>query len=232
MLRSYWARRYRQTRDRQFLERQFHSHREDLDHIREIGEAIQSSHFQNMLFNAIKLEKLDWAEAFLREFSSKISATTEAGLVADTGLAMLRFAQKRYAEAAKILPHYFAYGATEDANLYLLAATLDLRIRYELDALLDDESVNMKRATHKRIRENKTLRPERRDGVLGFYESAVQLFRLKEKARLRAPNCAALRQEIKRIEADLTQKKAVDAEWLREKCREISAILDGKCPGI
>ena len=230
MVRSYWARRYRQTRDRQFLERQFRSHQEDLELIRQIKEDIQSSHFQNMLFNAIKLGHLDWAEAFLAEFSAKISATTDAGLVADTGLAMLRFAQKRHAEAAKKIPHYFTYGATDDTNLYLLAATLDLRIRYELDTLLDEESVNMKRATHKRIRENKSLLPERRDGVLAFYECAVQLFRIKEKAALRAPDCAVLRQELGRVEMAVAQKKAVDAEWLREKCREISTALQARCP--
>ncbi len=230
MVRSYWARRYRLTRDRQFLERQFRSHQEDLQLTRQTGEAIQSSHFQNMLLNAIKLGHLDWAAGFIAEFSGKISATQETELVVDTGRAMLFFAQKKYDAAAQCLPHYFTYGASDDTNLYLLAATLDLRIRYELDTLLDDESVNMKRATHKRIKENKSLPPERRDGVLAFYECAIQLFRQKERLQMGAVNCAAMRQEMEKIAARLAEKTAVEAEWLREKQAEILEALDVKCP--
>jgi hypothetical protein len=227
IVRSYWARRYRQTRDRQFLEQLFQSHQEDLEQMRRKEEDIQSTHFQGILFNAIKLGHLDWAAAFLDEFSSKITATPEPDTVADVGRAMLLFAQSRYAEAARRLPHYFNYGATDDPNLYSLAATLDIRIRYELGTLLDEEGVNMKRATHKRIKENKNLHPERRAGILGFYEAAVQLFRQKEKMQLRGANLAAIRQEVERIAQTIEEKPVVDTEWLREKCRELLGAKTG-----
>ncbi|MBK9335687.1 MAG: hypothetical protein IPM98_03485 [Lewinellaceae bacterium] len=221
IVRSYWTRRYRQTRDRQFLEQLFLSHQEDVGQIRRKGEDIQSTHFQSVLFNAIKMGHLDWAETFLDEFSPKIIATPDPDMVADVGRAMLLFAQGRYAEAARRLPHYFNYGATDDPNLYSLAATLDMRIRYELGTLLDEEGVNMKRATHKRIKENKNLRPERREGILGFYDAAVQLCRQKEKLQLRGANSTAIRQEVERIAQTIEEKLVVDTEWLREKCREL-----------
>jgi len=225
IVRSYWTRRYRQTRNRQFLEQLFQSHQEDVEQIRRKSEDIQSTHFQSILFNAIKLGHLDWAAAFLDEFSPRLIATPDPDLVADIGRAMLLFARGRYSEAARTLPHYFNYGATDDPNLYSLAATLDMRIRYELGTLLDEEGVNMKRATHKRIKENKTLRPERRAGILGFYEAAVQLCRQKEKLQLRPTNLVPIRQEVVRIAKTLEENPVVDAEWLREKCRELLDTL-------
>lgn len=230
MVRSYWARRYRQTRKRQFLESLFLSHEEDIDHLRRTKQSIQSSHFQNTLFNAIKMGRLDWAEAFLNEFSPQISATPEPETVVDIGYAMLFFAQKRFDDAEKRLPHYFNYGASDDPTLYSLAATLDLRIRYELGSLLDPEGVNMRRATHKRIKENKNYRPERRAGILGFYDMALRLFRLKDKIQFGALNCAALREELDEIRFTLTQTPVVDTEWLQEKCAEIELLLKKKCP--
>ena len=222
IVRSYWVRRYRQTRDRQFLELQFRSHQEDIEQLRCENRDIRSSHFQNILANAVRLGQLDWAETFLKQFSQRITATPEPDIVADVGLALLRFAQKRYGEAGKILPHYFTYGATDDINLYLVAATLDVRIRYELDTLLDEESVNMRRATQKRIRENKTMRPERKAGVLAFYEHAANLFRLKEKMQLRQTNRELILREAGNVETAIKETPSTDAEWLLEKCRELS----------
>ncbi|MCB0534132.1 MAG: hypothetical protein H6574_02915 [Lewinellaceae bacterium] len=231
IVRSYWARRYRQTRDRSFLEKLFRSHQEDIEQLRRNKENIQSSHFQNTLFNAIKLGHLDWAAAFLKEFAPKISAAPEPELVADIGYAMFHFAQKQHKEAEKRLPHYFNYGASDDPTLYSLAATLDIRIRYELGNLLDPEGVNMRRATQKRIRENKLLPPDRQAGILGFYEVSLRLFRLREKLQLQqSVNCTSMRQELDDIHYLLTQKPTVDHEWLQEKCNEIRALLKKKCP--
>lgn len=228
MVRSYWARRYRQTRERRFLEQIFLSHQEDLEQMRRKNEDIQSSHFQGILFNAIKLDHLDWAEAFLQEFAPRITATPEPQLVADIGYAMLAFARGQYRQAAKHLPHYFAYGATDDPTLYSLAATLDVRIRYELGVLFDEENINMRRATQKRIKENKTLRPERRASILGFYNAAVQLFRQKEKLTLRSATPEQVRREVERVWNDLEVNPVVDSEWLRDKCRELLAQLPAK----
>lgn len=221
IVRSYWVRRYRQTRDLRFLESQFRLQQADLEYYERKKEGIQSSHFQNTLSNAIHLKQLDWAETFLEQFSGQITATPIPEIVTGVGYALLRFAQKRYAEAGKILPHYFTYGVTEDINLYLVAATLDIRIRYERNTLLDEESVNMKRATHKRIKENKVIRPERKTAVLDFYEHAVNLFRQKEKIQLRNFNRELVLREVEKIQTTLKETPAADAEWLLEKCREI-----------
>ena len=232
IVRSYWARRYRQTRDRRFLERQFHSHQKDVELLAANNEKVQSSHFQNMLFNAIKLGQLEWAEALLTRLAGHIAGTPEPDMVADIGYAMLRFAQGRYEEAGRCLPHYIIYGGLDDVNLYLLAATLDLRIRYELDSLLDEESVNMKRATQKRIRENKTIRPQRKEGVLAFYEHVIHLFRQKERLQLRGLNCAAIRKELEKTAETLQIQPAVDSEWLQEKLAALHRQLDQKCAKI
>jgi len=221
IVRSYWVRRYRQTREQRFLENQFRSQQADLEYYERKKEGIQSSHFQNTLSNAIHLKQLDWAETFLEQFSGQITATPTPEIVTGVGYALLRFAQKRYAEAGKILPHYFTYGVTEDINLYLVAATLDIRIRYERNTLLDEESVNMKRATHKRIKENKVIRPERKTAVLDFYEHAVNLFRQKEKIQLRNFNRELVLREVEKIQTTLKETPTADAEWLLEKCREI-----------
>ncbi len=228
IVRSYWARRYRQTRQHRFLEQIFLSHQEDLEQLRRTGEGIQSSHFQGILFNAIKLGELDWAEAFLNEFAPRIIATPDPHLVADIGFAMLAFARKEFERAAQRLPHYFTYGTTDDPNLYSLAATLDVRIRYELNTLFDEEGNNMRRATQKRIKENKTLRPERQQSILKFYQAATCLFRQKEKLSLRLAPIEKVRQEVERVWNDIEVHPVVDSEWLRDKCRELLASLPQK----
>ncbi len=230
MVRSYWTRRYRQTRERRFLEQIFLSHREDVEQMRRNNEDIQSSHFQSILSSAIKLGHLEWAEAFLQAFTPRITATPEPQLVADIAHAMLAFARGQYEQAAQRLPHYFLYGTTDDPTLYALAATLDMRIRYELGTLFDEESMNMRRATHKRIKENKMLLPERRASILGFYNAAVQLFRQKERLTLRSAQPEQVRREVERVWNDLETAPVVDSEWLRDKCRELLALLPAQPP--
>jgi hypothetical protein len=82
----------------------------------------------------------------------------------------------------------------------------------------------MKRATHKRIKENKTIRPERKAGVLDYYDHAINLFRQKEKIHLRHFNRDLVIREVEKIQATLRETPAADTEWLLEKWGEILAF--------
>ncbi|MCC6460531.1 MAG: hypothetical protein IT260_08675, partial [Saprospiraceae bacterium] len=71
MLRSFWPSRYRETKDRRFLERLHHMHCEHLDMAPE-GQEIPGSHFFNIIVTAVKLDKLDWAEDFFQAYQPRI----------------------------------------------------------------------------------------------------------------------------------------------------------------
>lgn len=217
MVRGFWPARYRETKDPRFLEKIFSVQLHQLQQLKS-AENLPSTHFQNMLFTALKLKKNEWAEDFFQKHRNRISGLNDdeqKSLLLDIALAAILFAKKDFGNAAKTLPHYLSYGALDDIYLYAIAATLDTRIRYELDDLDDDYSEHMLHATTTRLRRDDSLPPHRRAERLRFFPLAKDLFKLKilRNQDRRADFKPVLVKIRQRIDAETV----VDWEWIEEK---------------
>ncbi|MBK8425294.1 MAG: hypothetical protein IPL27_04630 [Lewinellaceae bacterium] len=212
MWRSFWPSRYLETKDRRFLERLFLI---QLDQLRVIGPTagLPSSQFQNILFTALKVGRVHWAEIFYNEFKGRIIGTQQQEMIADILRAVLMFHQKEFNKAAKILPHYLHYGELDDIYLYAITATLDARIRYELDTLDSDYAENMLRATSTHIRRDDAMPMHRRDQRVRFFSFVTALDKLRQQLSRKEKISAGLAKIRKRLD----QETVVDWEWLEEK---------------
>jgi hypothetical protein len=217
MMRGFWPARYRETKDHRFLEKIFSLQLTQLDQLK-AKENLPSTHFQNILLTALKLKKTEWAEDFFQRYQLRITGLNDAeqkSLLLDIARAAILFAKKDFPAAAKAMPHYLTYGALDDIYLYAIAATLDTRIRYELDDLDDDYAEHMLHATATRLRREDALPLHRRAERLRFFPLAKDLFKLKvlrnqdRRADLK-PGLAKIRQKI-------DAETVVDWEWLEEK---------------
>lgn len=223
MVRGFWPARYRETKDVRFLEKIFSTQLHQLQQLRP-KEMLPSTHFQNILFTALKLKKMDWADDFFQEHQSRISGLNDEqqrALLLDISRAAIFFARNDLDAAAKTLPHYLTYGALDDIYLYAIAATLDTRIRFERDDLDEDYAERMLHATTTRIRRDDTLPPHRRTERLRFFPLAKDLFKLK---LMRSQDRRAdLRPGLAKIRQRLDQETVVDWEWLEEKYSQLAA---------
>jgi len=217
MVRGFWPARYRETKDPAFLTKIFSVQQEQLRQMKK-NEPLPGTHFQNILLTALKLGKTDWAEDFFAQYQDKINRVqddVQKGLLLEIGQAAILFGKKEYAAAAEILPHYLTYGALDDIYLYAIAATLDTRIRYEMDALDEDYAERMLHATTTRLRREDSLPTHRRTERLRFFPLAKDLYKLKLlKSQNRRANLAP---SLAKIRKRLDNETVVDWEWLEEK---------------
>jgi hypothetical protein len=127
--------------------------------------------------------------------------------------------QGSFREAASKLPHYLNYGICEDIYLYAIAATLDVRIHYELGDLVEDYGTAMIHATTTRIRREESLPKHRREERLQFFSIAKELYKIQEQLQMnKKVNVSAA---LKRIRMRLDQETVVDWEWLEEKLKSL-----------
>jgi len=217
MVRGFWPARYRETKDPRFLEKIFSLQLHQLQQLKS-DENLPSTHFQNIHFTALKLGKTEWAEDFFQKYQNRISGLNDdvqKSLLLDIARSAILFAKKDFVAAAKTLPHYLTYGALDDIYLYAIAATLDTRIRYELDDLDDDYGEHMLHATATRIRRDDSLPAHRRAERLRFFPLAKDLFKLK---LLRNQNRRAdLKPGLSKIRQKLDSETVVDWEWVEAK---------------
>ncbi len=215
LIRSHWVKRYAQSKDRATLERLHQMHREQAIALRERGEPVKQSVFRNMLQVALKLGQTDWANNFLNEFDNNISRSDNPALLADIYWAILRITEGRLKDATRYLPHYIEYGETDDIYLYSIAATTDVKLRYELETLEDDDyGHNMFRATQVRIERAKNLPDTRREERLNFYKAVRKLLAIKKKKALNPK--ADINIQLKELD-ELLHKPIVEVEWLEAK---------------
>jgi hypothetical protein len=224
ILRSYWARRYNITRDERQLEHSFNLMLEQLNS--DGPEApVQASHYVNCIMIAIKLGKIAWAGDFAAQYGNRILSTKEPAMVRDIMHALVAFETKDYKTAQATLPHYFNYSALDDIFQYAIAATLDVRIRYELQTLDENESQSMLKATRTYIEREKTLHPNRKAERLLFFKLADRLFKLRQKYLLKKTDHS---KELETIRNILDTKAVVDSQWLKEKLLALQAKIGNK----
>lgn len=216
MLRSFWPSRYRETKDRRFLEKIHADQLQQLGQLKEV-DMLPSSYFQNILLSALKLGKTDWADSFIQKYEKRLTGldSTQTGLLLDIARAATLFGKKNYPEAAETLPHYLTYGGADDIYLYAIAATLDVRIHFELNDLNDDYGHAMMHATSTRIRRDNSLPPHRREERLRFFSLAKELCKLKEQLLL--DRKADIKPGLKKVRERLDNEIVVDWEWLEAK---------------
>lgn len=224
LLRSYWNRRYRHTKDPVFIGRLHGMHREQLQRL-PAHKNLPMIHVTNMLNTALKLNKIAWAVQFLREYAGALNE--EPGAKAPRGRphpkyavriwwAMLFFAEEEFRKAADTMPDYAKYSDMDDVYFFAVAAATDVKIQYELGALDD----NLIRNCMARIERNRDLPKERRDERLRFFRTARKLFHLKTKQETRRN--ADISKDLKEIQEMLDSNPTVDWEWLEIKIRELA----------
>ncbi len=220
MLRSYWPARYRTTKDKRFLEKIYHNQLLQLEQLEE-QDLLPTTHFHNTLLSALKLGKADWAEKFVEKFENRLKGLNEeqTALLLTTARAAVLFGQKDFEAASKTLPHYLNYSASEDIYLYALAATLDVRIHFELMDLDEDYGQAMMHATSTRIRLDNSLPQHRKDERLRFFSLAKELYKLKEQQQFE--HKANIKPGLKKVRERLDSEIVVDWEWLEEKWAEL-----------
>lgn len=220
-VRNYWTSRFQRTRKDEYLLLLHDMQMRQVERMRLNKKGIPASHLTNILFTALKINKIEWADEVLTLLGPRI-LDAKAELMRPILTTRLLFDQKRYAEAIEVLPHYFIYGELKDMWIYAIAAKLDIKIRYEINCLLDDDYFNMFRATQIRIKRDQTLTPERREQRLRFFPVVIQLYRAKEYLR-QSPkaNVAKSLKEVWEILHDKS-KPIVDDDWLLLKWMELA----------
>ena len=225
LLRSYWNRRYRYTKDPTFIGRLHGMHREQLQRLT-ANMNLPIIQVTNMLNAALKLNKIAWAMQFLREYAGALNE--EPGAKPPRGRphpkyavriwwAMLYLVEEEYRKAAETMPEYSKYSDLEDIYFFSVAAATDAKIQYERD-VLDD---NLIRNTIARLERNKDLPKERRDERLRFFRAARKLFNLKSKQNTRRN--ANIAGELDDLQELLDHHVTVDWEWLEKKIGELRA---------
>ncbi len=223
MLRSYWNRRYRHTKDPGFLGRLHGMHLEELKHFTG-NKSLPLTHVLNMLSTALKLEKIAWADQFLREYIGSLKDGDDKSprnrvypqYAIRIWWAMLFLAQEDFEKADGIMPAYDKYSGAADIYFFSVAAATDIKIDYELDIL--DE--NLVRAASARIERYKDIPKDRRDERLGFFRIVRRLNNLKAKKETRRG--IDLSKDLQELRKKLESNPTVEQEWLEAK---IAALL-------
>lgn len=222
MLRSYWNRRYRTTKDINFLGRLHGMHREQLRGLA-VNENLPVIHVLNILNTALKLDKNAWAEQFLGEYVGVL----KDGEVKSTGRraypkyairiwwAMLLLNKKDFQKADETMPSYDIYGGLDEIYFFSVAAAADIKIDYELDQL--DE--NLIRAASARIERNRDIPKDRREERINFFKTVRRLNTLKNKKQTRRN--ADISKDLLELKKKLRQNPTVEGEWLEEKIKEL-----------
>lgn len=220
MLRSYWSRRYRATRNPDFLAQVFSLQYAQLEDILP-DEPIPASHLHNMVATGLQLGRVEAVAHMLTAFQHRIVGASHPDVLRAIWQTMQLFADKQYAAAARSMPHYYAYGELEDMLLYAQAATLNVKICYETGELLDEGPFNMYRATAKRIERDKGLPPTVRAERLRFFKPVLALFKLQEKQKQHAGGY--FKDELQEIAELIQANPVVEKEWLLAKLAALSA---------
>ncbi|MCC6413139.1 MAG: hypothetical protein IT270_15855 [Saprospiraceae bacterium] len=220
ILRGFWLSRYRETKDKRFLER---LHSLQLDHMKQYVDmqGLPGSFFQNIILGSIKLGKLDLANHIFQTYHDKLTGEQQVNWIVSVCRSSILLQENRPKDAADNLNHYFNYGEITDIYLYCVAATLDVRIRYALNDLDSDESERLIHTASTRIRRDSLLPENRKKERLRFFTLAKSLYRIKERRNM--DKRADLTKDLAAWKNKLDEGPVVDWEWLEEKFAELSA---------
>ena len=225
LLRSYWNRRYRHTKDKVFIGRLHGMHREQLQRLPS-NKNLPMMHVTNMLNTALKLDKIAWAVQFLREFAGALNE--EPGEKTPRGRphpkyavriwwAMLFLAGEEFQKAAETMPEYSKYSDIDDIYFFGVATATDVKIQYALGSLDD----NLIRNTLARFERNKEIPKDRREERLRFFKTARKLYNMKTKKEMRRN--VDVSKDLEDLQEMLDKNTTVEWEWLEEKISELGA---------
>ncbi len=225
-LRNHWTSRYQNTRNEDYPLLLHDLQLRQVERLRHNEKGIPASQLANILFTALKLNKIEWASEILERLGPRIM-DAKAELIYPILVTHLLFEQKRYADASDALPHYITYGELKDMWIYGIAAKLDIKIRYEMNCLIDDEHFNMFRATQAKLRRDRSLTLARKEQRERFFPLVMKLYRAKDYL-LHTPK-ANITKRLEEVQAALTDttKPVVDTDWLQAKLDEFGILKTG-----
>ncbi len=214
LLRNYWVKRYHSTGDLIFLERNHQLHKEQLALVGP-QDSIPSSQFQGIILTALKLRKTEWVAQILNDFDpKKIIGEPHLDILMDVLWACLHFAKGDFLAARAKMPHYISYGVFQDGYLYGTAVSWDLKIRYELDILQEEESMQMVKTSTTRIGRFRSLPPAMVERYQGIFSFITKINRYKL-------NSGKNQDKIKVLKDQIAQTSVSEQEWLLTKCTEL-----------
>jgi hypothetical protein len=129
----------------------------------------------------------------------------------DVMWACLYFAKGDYKAARAKMPHYISYGVFQDGYLYATAVSWDIKIRYELDILQEEESLQMLKTASTRIGRFRSLPPAMIVRYLGIFSFITKINRFKKNPNKNQVKILLLKEEI-------SQTQVSEQEWLLSKC--------------
>jgi hypothetical protein len=221
ILRSYWARRSRRSQEPQHRKKLFDLQKLQLIEVSPT-EKIPARQLYNILRIAISLGLIKDAEQMLNDLGGRIGVTGHPNIIRSLFWSVLRFSQSKWQEAAATLPHYYVYGDLDDIIFYSIAATLDVKIGYELNLLAEEGPANMIRATSTRIKRDKTLAKEARKERERFFPLATALFRKKERLHMKKNVQLS---DLEDLKSEILSAPTVEREWLLEKLQELKGLV-------
>lgn len=112
------------------------------------------------------------------------------------------------------MPHYISYGVFQDGYLYGTAVSWDLKIRYELDILQEEESMQMVKTSTTRIGRFRSLPPAMVERYQGIFSFITKINRYKL-------NSGKNQDKIKALKDQIVQTSVSEQEWLLAKCTEL-----------
>lgn len=161
------------------------------DTLRKNNNRLSAVKFLASLVNALKLngkEHLNWAKDLLVRFDNgvNLSNTKHPALVFRVCKVLVLYHEGRYEEAFKTLGDYKKYGRLDEEQCLTAAIRLDCKLRYELDAYIEDEDTRAFHTNMQRIRRLNDVSHSLAQSMILFVNYIKALYDLKQLCSYRA----------------------------------------------
>lgn len=206
---NYCQRNYSLTDDILFMKEKFEMLKFGLEHKLhrfELTEGFDGGRFNNIVGTALEFGEIEWAEAFLSEFSKELDDAASEFLIPYLA-ASIEFSKKNFDESLAILSKIKNPAAVTDKfNLKVL----QLKLYYEMDFI--DQAESAADAFRHLIQNDKVLPELYKESQKNFYHMYLKLLLIIMKGKGQTSD------ELRDIISDL--KPVANKKWLLEKIPE------------
>ncbi len=161
--------------------------------------------YKNIVANALRLKKYNWAEAFIKDYNSKLPDEERENALT-YNMARVHFDRRDYDQVITLLQQV----EYSDVFYSLDSRSILLKTYYELDEVDSMEAlVNSFRIF---LRRNKILSEQQRKGYMNLIKFASQASRVRPRDKDR----------VNKLESDISNTSPIaDVGWLKEKVAEL-----------
>lgn len=163
--------------------------------------------FRNIVFTALDIKELDWAENFIKDFKTELKPEYRENLI-NYCLAMLEFDRNNYDKSFEYLStvKYESFYYKSDVKLLLMLLYFELKLFEEAYYMLD--------TTRKFFKTSKEITEQDRIVYSNFVNHYSQLLKLVDK-----PDNISIEMEIKKI---IENKVKIEySDWLLKKFEDL-----------